>query len=145
MEVNLHPSFCLLWAFLLLTVPLPWLVSAITAALFHELCHYWAIRTVHGQIYSLKLQCHGASMTISPLTAGKEWVCAMAGPAGSLLLFALFKIFPRLALCGGIQAAFNLLPIYPLDGGRMMRCAGCLFREKYLAKRRISEYNSATK
>ena len=37
--VRVDVSACLMGAFLLLTLPLNWLLSALAAAAFHELCH----------------------------------------------------------------------------------------------------------
>lgn len=144
MAVNVHVSAFLMGALLLLTVPFPWLLGAFGAGCFHELCHYAAIRALGGQVYTLQIRFSGASLEMQPLSPARELLCALAGPAGSLFLVLFLQPFPRLALCALIQAAFNLLPIYPLDGGRAILCAFRLFHEKLLAMRRISGYNSVT-
>ena len=144
MAVKIHASACLMSALLLLTVPLPWLFSAFFAACFHELCHCIAVYALGSQVFALEIRFHGASMEIQPLSADKELICALAGPAGSLLLLLTVHRFPRLALCAAVQGTFNLLPFYPLDGGRALRCVFRLLSEIFLAKRQLSQYNSAT-
>ena len=121
--VRVDVSACLMGAFLLLTLPLNWLLSALAVAAFHELCHGAAILLLGGRIWGVRISAGGAVMETEPLSSGKELVCALAGPAGSLLLVLTFRIFPRVAVCALVQGAFNLLPVFPLDGGRALRCA----------------------
>ena len=129
--VRVDVSACLIGTFLLLTLPLNWLLSALAAAAFHELCHGAAILLLGGRIWGVRIGAGGAVMETEPLSSGKELVCALAGPAGSLLLVLTFRIFPRMAVCALVQAAFNLLPVFPLDGGRALRCALMRFCPKW--------------
>ena len=62
-------------------------------------------------------------MELGCLSPVRELLAAAAGPVGSLSLMLMGRFFPRLALCGLVQGLFNLLPIYPLDGGRILRRA----------------------
>lgn len=138
MRLNgIRPSggFCIVAAFMLLLVPLPWLVAFIFAAVIHELFHYAAIRICTGDRQSLRLYTYCAYLRLPEMSRGREMICALAGPIGGLLLLFLARWFPRLAICGGIQSAYNLLPIYPLDGGRALQSGLLLFLPPPLANR----------
>ena len=120
--IEVTAGFCILWAFLLLILPLHLLMAAMGAALFHELCHGLAIYATGGKITRLTVGAGGMVMETTPMPPGKELLCALAGPAGSFLLASLYWKMPMVAVCGMVQGCFNILPLYPLDGGRALRC-----------------------
>ena len=128
-------GFCIFLALLLLTVPLPWVGSALAAAGFHELCHILALRAMHVPIRRFTLEGRGARLHLPDLTGVQELFGALAGPAGSFLLAAGFRWFPRIAFCGLVQGLFNLLPIYPMDGGRILFCLLTLFLKEETCKK----------
>ena len=115
-------GFYLSSALLLLLFPLNWLIAAAIAAAFHEFCHYISLRLFHIRILSVTVKASGIYMHTEPLSPGKEFLCALAGPIGGGSLILLGKWLPRTALCAIIYALYNLLPVYPLDGGRALRC-----------------------
>ena len=115
-------SALLLLALLLLSAPLPWVGAALAAAAFHEACHWAVLKLTGVRIQGMTVSAAGAVLETGPMEPRQELWSALAGPAGSLLLLTLLRRFPRIALCGGIQGLFNLLPVYPLDGGRALRC-----------------------
>lgn len=116
---------CILFALMLLVLPLKWIVAVFFAAAVHELSHAGAVLLCGGRIIKFEIGIYGAVMTVTSMTHGKEVVCALAGPLAGLLFMLVAKWFPRTAICGVIQSAYNLIPIYPLDGGRAVYSAMC--------------------
>lgn len=119
-EFRLQRGFGLYVAALALTVPLPWLAAAWTAAAVHELFHLLALLALGHPVYEIRLGVYGARMRTEPLPPGHECVCALAGPFGALPLLILAKWMPLTSLFGAVYALFNLLPLYPMDGGRAL-------------------------
>ncbi len=114
-------GICILGVLLILALPLAWLFAAAISIVIHELCHYAALRLCGAQVYRLRVCATGLEMETSPISPGQEAVCALAGPLGGLLLLLACRHFPRIALCALFHSCCNLLPVYPLDGGRALR------------------------
>ena len=134
-SLNANAFACLFFAFLLLTIPFRWLVSAILAAAFHEFCHILAIHFLGGRVLSITVGAGGAIIEHSPVSPPKALLCAFAGPLGSLILVVFCHRIPRIALCAGFQALFNLLPLFPMDGGRILRCVSEMLLPEHWAHR----------
>lgn len=101
---------------------LPW---GLLACVVHELGHVAAARCFGGKVEQLSLTAVGAELSFSyraPLTYGRDSLVALAGPGANLLLGGLFywqgRHLPAVLSLG--LGVFNLLPILPLDGGRVL-------------------------
>lgn len=119
----------LLGAFVLLSSP-ALLAALLTAALVHELAHWAVLRCLGGEVRSLQLGLLGARMEIAHperLSYGGEILVTAAGPLVNLLLAPglawlgreeeVFWLFAGAQL---VLGCFNLLPVRPLDGGRLL-------------------------
>lgn len=101
---------------------LPW---GLLACILHELGHITVAAVLGGSVKELSLTAVGAELYINyevPLTYGQDSLVALAGPACNLLAGLVFtilnwKVAAALTLAIGV---FNLLPIMPLDGGRVI-------------------------
>ena len=119
-KISVRIDFCIYLACLFFLMPLQLVLSWLLSAFIHELFHYIAIRRLRIPVYRLSIGMSGAIMESAPLTCREEIFCAAAGPVGGIVLFFLAKWLPYVALFGLLQSAFNLFPIYPLDGGRIL-------------------------
>lgn len=120
-RVEILPGAYLMAAVFLLTLPLRWVISWMTAAIIHEVSHILAIRICKGTVTHIRVGALGADIGLLPMEAGSELLCALAGPLGGVLPVVLFDRFPCLAVCGLLQSLCNMLPVYPMDGGRVLR------------------------
>lgn len=111
-----------LFAALLLLLPVQWVMGMVLAAAVHECFHALAVYLMGGKILRLSIGTRGALMEATPMQGASALACSLAGPAGSMLLLLFVRWLPRTALCGLIQGCYNLLPLLPLDGGRAMSC-----------------------
>lgn len=109
-----------MFAVSVLVVPIRWVVSWLFAALIHELSHYIALKICRIHIYSITIDHSGTFMRTGIIPPSKEFICAIAGPIGSLSLCFLSEVIPIASFCAFIQAIYNLIPIYPFDGGRAL-------------------------
>lgn len=109
------------------------LLCTCAALLLHECAHAIAGKNLGYRIANLGVYPFGAVMELEPVCAqpGGEWIAAIAGPLGSFLVASVTRLcMLRIAHADWLDrfyatnlavAALNLLPVYPLDGGRIAR------------------------
>ena len=121
-----------------------WIGGGLIAAVFflsvlaHEMSHAIVSNKLGLPVRSITLFIFGgvANLSREPDSAGDEFKIAVVGPVTSLLLGVLFAagwaaayafddgiagICAQLALINVFLAVFNMLPGFPLDGGRVFR------------------------
>ncbi len=130
-----------------------WLVGAFTAVLMfacvvlHELGHSVVALHFRVPVRSITLFLFGgvAQIAAEPPSASAEFLIAIAGPIVSFLLavgFAalqgvtagiapVFALAKYLAFINGMLALFNLIPGFPLDGGRIFRAVVWAFTKNF--------------
>ena len=120
-KVQVSASAFLLLSAALLLLPLRWVFGWVLAVTLHETGHYIALRICKIPIYGLRLSPFGITMHTGDLQEGETVFCALVGPVFALVFTAFSRYLPCTAVCILLQSLFNLLPIYPLDGGRALR------------------------
>jgi len=123
-----------------------WVMGAVSGVLFflsilvHELAHSFVAIKQGLRVQSIRLLIFGglSQAESEPKTGRQEFLIALAGPAASMALGMFFLIIlsyytamNRLTPTAGIAfwlttvnillAIFNMLPGFPLDGGRVLR------------------------
>lgn len=142
--LTVSPSaLVLLAAFLLFSRGLTLPAAILSAALCHELAHVLALHLLHAPPRRLTLSASGAELyvpALARLSYTGELLAVAAGPACNLLLWALLSCVggDRLMPFAGahlILGALNLLPVRPMDGGRLLWLLAALCSEPYTADR----------
>lgn len=123
-----------------LTMALIGMIGLFASLVMHELAHAVVAGHFGVPVKSITLFIFGglAELGAEPKSAGAEFWIALAGPVMSLFLTLGFWVFAQaawllssapaftevlsyLALINLVLALFNMVPAFPLDGGRVLR------------------------
>jgi Zn-dependent protease/CBS domain-containing protein len=138
-----------------------WWMGAVSALGFfgsiviHELCHSLVAKHYKLPMHGITLFIFGgvAEMGGEPQSPKVEFLMAIAGPICSILLgflfffiaagighasLALLGIAAYLAWINWLLAGFNLIPAFPLDGGRVLRSALWQWKGNFIRATEIS-------
>ncbi len=124
-KMTVSPAMFLLLPAAMLLLPLRWVMAWTLAVAVHEWGHYIALKLCRVPVFALTISPTGVRMATGELQGREALLCALAGPIAGFSLILFSRFLPCTAFCGWLQGMFNLLPIYPLDGGRALRAVLC--------------------
>jgi stage IV sporulation protein FB len=134
-SIKIHPGFLLLLGTYALFGLLPEAVLAFSLVIGHEIAHLSVAKAYGFRVHSLELFPFGGAVTCNDIFEGRkveESMMALAGPFFNIILLFLGQVLRWQGIWTGILAedfvrfnfllaVFNLLPVLPLDGGRIAR------------------------
>ncbi|MGE5629553.1 MAG: M50 family metallopeptidase [Caulobacteraceae bacterium] len=131
MRIKLNPFFIL---FLFTSFMAGWLVQSLAlfaSVLLHELGHVYIARIMKIEVYEVELLPYGGVARMEEIAkfgGFAEAAVAVAGPVTSGLIALVCYFFSDIsaliafcARCNLIIGIFNLVPVLPLDGGKIAR------------------------
>lgn len=148
--VNIKIWFLLLFA---LAPPL-FVLILFLSVLAHELAHAWVANHLGHKVHQVYIDFMGgaAEMDVSNMHEIDSIKVVAAGPLSNLILYILsisaISIFGEneflkdMSLINLLLFIFNTLPIYPMDGGRMVRDSLYLYTKNRKKSREFGTYIS---
>ena len=153
-KIPIHPTFIILFLWFVITKDFLSFLIFITVVLSHELGHYFIAKKLGYKLDSFFIAPYGVSLNYKEKTfdSRDEILIALAGPlvniSLSLIMVSLWWAIPEFYNYSDIfvkqsfmLGIYNLLPCYPLDGGRIM--VGLLqnYTSRDRAVKLISKFN----
>jgi Zn-dependent protease len=145
-----------IWFFLLFLMLPPIAVGAVfVSVLIHELGHAWMANRKGYHVYGVNIDMLSGAASIDANMHDRDSIpIAAAGPISTLILCLLGYFLEPYCPVGPIHAfmqymfninlflfVFNILPIYPMDGGQIVRSYANLSKNRY-KNRRITSWLS---
>ena len=122
--------FNLLFLLLFLLMPWHYVVILFISVLIHEMSHVWMAVKKFYPVYSINIDIMGGLATTKNINIKDQPIISLIGPFSNLVLFmttyVLNLLYPHYFLeaffgINIILFIFNILPIYPMDGGMALR------------------------
>lgn len=128
-----------LWFFLIfLFAPVSWCIAVFLSVLIHELAHAFVADRRGWRVYGIRIDLFTGSASVDTSMPERDSIAVVAaGPLSNLLvavlcvpIFVLLSANPlvtqfviELCIVNVFLFALNILPIYPMDGGRIVKDA----------------------
>ena len=120
------------WFFLLfLILPVPTVIAVFISILIHELSHAYVADRLGWMVSGIKIDLFTGSAAIDTNIHEKDSIPVVAaGPLSNLALaivsifigvFFPYNFLVTMVVVNILLFIFNILPIYPMDGGRILR------------------------
>ena len=138
-RIHISSGFFLLCSWLLYRDSTGAVWQGLLACALHEFGHWYMLRIFSTDIKCIYITAHGAKMEFeNRLSYIEECFAAAAGPCVNLALaFACSRLL-HIPVFAGVNLAlalFNLLPIGPLDGARIVYCLIAQFTDESMSYR----------
>ncbi|MFS0872737.1 M50 family metallopeptidase [Paenibacillus xylanilyticus] len=144
-RISLHPFFVIIMLASLATGHFIELITLFAIVFIHECGHAAAAALLGCRVLSIQMLPFGGVAVIEDggrLTAGREIVIALAGPLQNMLMVGITlllqyanlgdPVFLAYIIQGNLMIAlFNLLPVLPLDGGKIVQALVSLIAPYY--------------
>lgn len=145
-KLSIHPISVIIWLWLYLVLGLKNAFAYVLAITIHEFGHYIVAKKLGYKLEKFSFSPYGISLNYSNLDYRDEILIASAGPLAnfitSFLMLSVWWIFPEayfltdsFVITSLLLALINLLPAYPMDGGRIfIGLSSKVFHEKTAKK-----------
>lgn len=126
------PVYLKYWFFILLLLGIDKFISIFIAVLVHELAHTYVAKKLNHYVDHVYLDLlNGAAAIDTSYSSYKDTIkIVAAGPISNLILFGIGSLLMSVIPSSFLETfcfinillfIFNILPIYPLDGGRISK------------------------
>lgn len=147
-KIAIHPVSLIVWVWLLIVLGPLLALSYVVAIVIHEFGHFFVAKRLGYALSRFSISPYGVALSYyqQNLNYADEIKIAFAGPLANLIsvLFVLgfWWIFPSVyaftesfVVVSTLLALFNLLPAYPMDGGRIFIGCASHFMSQEVARK----------
>lgn len=147
LKIEFHPTYLIMSLGFILTGHYLNLIVFTSLILIHELGHYLAAKLCHIDTHQIIIYPYGGKTILKDYLNRNIHQEFFVAAAGIIQQFLFYLVICKLHHLGWIRTYtmnlftnynqqiifFNLLPIYPLDGGKLIHLLLCLYFPYYLA------------